>query len=242
MSLHRLHRAAAVAATLPPTFTLTLAELCHLRLHVACVVFRLTFTTSPTHLLPTSYPPPTHLLPTSYPPPIHLLTITHPSTITPSRTYGALDPVQVATMAPHLSTIYVSGWQCSSTASSSGEPGPDFADYPMDTGKGWRSGSRSASGPDYVPGLGSQCDPTRPDNSHPTYLLLRPALFHFFHASPLPLPTTRPPPPSAHTVPKKVDQLTRAMMHHNRRQRQALSHLSSAERENHPVSSTNPHH
>jgi isocitrate lyase len=36
-------------------------------------------------------------------------------------------------MAPHLSSIYVSGWQCSSTASSTNEPGPDFADYPMDT-------------------------------------------------------------------------------------------------------------
>jgi len=36
-------------------------------------------------------------------------------------------------MAEHLQTIYVSGWQCSSTASSSNEPGPDFADYPMDT-------------------------------------------------------------------------------------------------------------
>jgi len=32
-----------------------------------------------------------------------------------------------------LSSIYVSGWQCSSTASSTNEPGPDFADYPMDT-------------------------------------------------------------------------------------------------------------
>lgn len=36
-------------------------------------------------------------------------------------------------MAPHLTSIYVSGWQCSSTASSTNEPGPDFADYPMDT-------------------------------------------------------------------------------------------------------------
>tara|TARA_B100000524_G_C23410892_1_gene284193 strand:- start:384 stop:551 length:168 start_codon:yes stop_codon:yes gene_type:complete len=36
-------------------------------------------------------------------------------------------------MAPHLSSIYVSGWQSSSTASTSNEPGPDFADYPMDT-------------------------------------------------------------------------------------------------------------
>ena len=50
-----------------------------------------------------------------------------------SHTFGALDPVQVIQMAPHLSTIYVSGWQCSSTASSTNEPGPDFADYPMNT-------------------------------------------------------------------------------------------------------------
>lgn len=50
-----------------------------------------------------------------------------------SHTFGALDPVQVIEMAPYLTTIYVSGWQCSSTASTSHEPGPDFADYPMDT-------------------------------------------------------------------------------------------------------------
>lgn len=36
-------------------------------------------------------------------------------------------------MAKYLDTIYVSGWQCSSTASTSNEPGPDLADYPMDT-------------------------------------------------------------------------------------------------------------
>jgi isocitrate lyase len=50
-----------------------------------------------------------------------------------SRTFGALDPVQATLMAPHLSSIYVSGWQSSSTASTSNEPGPDFADYPMCT-------------------------------------------------------------------------------------------------------------
>lgn len=48
-------------------------------------------------------------------------------------TFGALDPVQVVQMAKHLDTIYVSGWQSSSTASTSNEPGPDVADYPMDT-------------------------------------------------------------------------------------------------------------
>jgi isocitrate lyase len=50
-----------------------------------------------------------------------------------SHTFGALDPVQVIQMAPHLSSIYVSGWQCSSTASTTNEPGPDFADYPSNT-------------------------------------------------------------------------------------------------------------
>lgn len=48
-------------------------------------------------------------------------------------TFGALDPVQVIQMAKYLPTIYVSGWQSSSTASTSNEPGPDLADYPMDT-------------------------------------------------------------------------------------------------------------
>lgn len=32
-----------------------------------------------------------------------------------------------------IETVYVSGWQSSSTASTSNEPGPDLADYPMDT-------------------------------------------------------------------------------------------------------------
>jgi isocitrate lyase len=50
-----------------------------------------------------------------------------------SHTFGALDPVQAISMAPHLSSVYVSGWQCSSTASTTNEPGPDFADYPMNT-------------------------------------------------------------------------------------------------------------
>ena len=40
-----------------------------------------------------------------------------------SRTFGALDPVQVTLMAPHLTSIYVSGWQSSSTVSTSNEPG-----------------------------------------------------------------------------------------------------------------------
>ncbi|EGV64299.1 isocitrate lyase 1 [Yamadazyma tenuis] len=50
-----------------------------------------------------------------------------------SFTFGALDPVHVSQMAKYLDSIYVSGWQCSSTASTSNEPSPDLADYPMDT-------------------------------------------------------------------------------------------------------------
>ncbi|KAF2260066.1 isocitrate lyase and phosphorylmutase [Lojkania enalia] len=50
-----------------------------------------------------------------------------------SFTYGCLDPVMVTQMAKYLDTVYVSGWQCSSTASSTDEPGPDLADYPMTT-------------------------------------------------------------------------------------------------------------
>ncbi|KAL1835473.1 hypothetical protein VTK73DRAFT_5623 [Phialemonium thermophilum] len=36
-------------------------------------------------------------------------------------------------MAKYLDTVYVSGWQSSSTASASDEPGPDLADYPYTT-------------------------------------------------------------------------------------------------------------
>lgn len=39
----------------------------------------------------------------------------------------------VTQMAKYLDTVYVSGWQSSSTASSSDEPGPDLADYPYTT-------------------------------------------------------------------------------------------------------------
>lgn len=58
---------------------------------------------------------------------------THQANRTASRTFGALDPVQVTQMAKHLDTIYVSGWQCSSTHTTTNEPGPDLADYPYDT-------------------------------------------------------------------------------------------------------------
>jgi len=57
----------------------------------------------------------------------------HQENGTCSHTFGALDPVQVVQMAKYLDTVYVSGWQSSSTASTSNEPGPDVADYPYDT-------------------------------------------------------------------------------------------------------------
>lgn len=48
-------------------------------------------------------------------------------------TLGCLDPVQVIQANKYLESVYVSGWQTSSTASSSNEPGPDFADYPANS-------------------------------------------------------------------------------------------------------------
>jgi len=57
----------------------------------------------------------------------------HQAKGTCSHTFGALDPVQVVQMAKYLTSVYVSGWQCSSTAATSNEPGPDVADYPYDT-------------------------------------------------------------------------------------------------------------
>ena len=47
-----------------------------------------------------------------------------------SYTYGFLEPTMLTQMAKYLDTVYVSGWQSSSTASASDEPGPDLADYP----------------------------------------------------------------------------------------------------------------
>ncbi|KAI1133377.1 isocitrate lyase [Nemania abortiva] len=50
-----------------------------------------------------------------------------------SYTYGCLEPTALTQMAKYLDTVYVSGWQSSSTASASDEPGPDLADYPYTT-------------------------------------------------------------------------------------------------------------
>jgi isocitrate lyase len=57
----------------------------------------------------------------------------HKGNQTSSVTFGALDPAQAVQMAKYADTIYVSGWQCAVTASTSGESGPDLADYPYDT-------------------------------------------------------------------------------------------------------------
>ncbi|GAB4859458.1 hypothetical protein Ancab_010926 [Ancistrocladus abbreviatus] len=57
----------------------------------------------------------------------------HHANGTASRSFGALDPIQVAMMTKYLDTIYVSGWQCSSTHTTTNELGPDLADYPYNT-------------------------------------------------------------------------------------------------------------
>ncbi|ETN45305.1 isocitrate lyase [Cyphellophora europaea CBS 101466] len=52
---------------------------------------------------------------------------------TASATFGCLEPTMLTQMNKYLDTVYVSGWQSSSTASSTDEPSPDLADYPMNT-------------------------------------------------------------------------------------------------------------
>ena len=109
---------------------------------------------------------------------------------TAAHTFGALDPVQVVQMAKHLPCVYVSGWQCSSTASTTNEPGPDFADYPMNT----------------VPNKGEYCSGYTP----------RTTCCHL----------TR----GFVCAPTAVDQLFRAQLFHDRKQREARSRLSASER------------
>lgn len=48
-------------------------------------------------------------------------------------TFGALDVVQMTQMCKYLNTVYVSGWQTSSTESSNMLHGPDLADYPYNS-------------------------------------------------------------------------------------------------------------
>lgn len=45
--------------------------------------------------------------------------------------FGCLEPTMMTQMAKFLDTLYVSGWQSSLTASSTDEPSPDLADYPI---------------------------------------------------------------------------------------------------------------
>lgn len=52
----------------------------------------------------------------------------------PLLTMGAIDPVQMTQMAPHLEVLYVSGWASSSTSTTgNNDVGPDLADYPYTT-------------------------------------------------------------------------------------------------------------
>ena len=52
----------------------------------------------------------------------------------PLHTMGAIDPIQMSQMAPHLEVLYVSGWASSSVLTTgNNEVGPDLADYPYTT-------------------------------------------------------------------------------------------------------------
>lgn len=52
----------------------------------------------------------------------------------PLHTMGAIDPIQMTQMAPHLEVLYVSGWAASSVLTTgNNEVGPDLADYPYTT-------------------------------------------------------------------------------------------------------------
>lgn len=51
----------------------------------------------------------------------------------PVHTMGAIDPVQMTQQAAHQEVLYISGWACSSTLTSTNEVSPDFGDYPYNT-------------------------------------------------------------------------------------------------------------
>lgn len=51
----------------------------------------------------------------------------------PIHTMGAIDPVQMTQQAPYQEVLYLSGWACSSTLTSTNEVSPDFGDYPYNT-------------------------------------------------------------------------------------------------------------
>lgn len=46
---------------------------------------------------------------------------------------GAIDPVQMTQQAQNEKVLYISGWACSSTLTTTNEVGPDFGDYPYNT-------------------------------------------------------------------------------------------------------------
>lgn len=48
-------------------------------------------------------------------------------------TLGAIDPVQMTQQAANQKVLYISGWACSSTLTTTNEVSPDFGDYPYDT-------------------------------------------------------------------------------------------------------------
>ncbi|KAG5926245.1 isocitrate lyase, partial [Claviceps africana] len=61
------------------------------------------------------------------------LRIEYPSNAQAKKLWGILEErfkAEQGRLVHYLDTVYVSGWQSSSTASSSDEPGPDLADYP----------------------------------------------------------------------------------------------------------------
>jgi isocitrate lyase len=51
----------------------------------------------------------------------------------PVHTMGAIDPVQMTQQAQHQEVLYISGWACSSTLTTTNEVSPDFGDYPYNT-------------------------------------------------------------------------------------------------------------
>ena len=51
----------------------------------------------------------------------------------PLHTLGVMDPVQMTQQAANQEVVYLSGWVCSSTLTTTNEVSPDFGDYPYDT-------------------------------------------------------------------------------------------------------------
>jgi len=51
----------------------------------------------------------------------------------PVHTMGAIDPVQMTQQAPNQEVLYISGWACSSTLTTTNEVSADFGDYPYNT-------------------------------------------------------------------------------------------------------------